>query len=369
MIYLWVALVFVLGVAAGAFANFCVWRLPYERSLLWPGPRCRHCFGPLPLPDWLPLVGYPLARGRCRRCGAAFPAKEYAVELLAGAFFAWLFWFEVVQNGLDLTFLAREHPAILAGNVPGAAWAVFGTHALLAFFLLVTSLCDFNDMEIPLPVTLTGTVVGLTCAVLFPWPYPGDPSEVPAPPPLPPLFWKNYPPHGLYPWPLGAPLPAWLPPGSWQLGLATGVAGALAGMLVLRGVRFVFGLGRGIEGLGVGDADLMMMAGSFVGWQPVLVGFFLSVGPGLVLGLVQIARRKGQASPFGPSLALGVLLALLLWPRIVKDPAGVGGYVRLFFFEPWLAGGVGGAGAILLLIMAFVLRLFRGGAAEEGTAS
>jgi leader peptidase (prepilin peptidase) / N-methyltransferase len=369
MIYLWVALVFVLGAAAGAFANFCVWRLPYERSLLWPGPRCRHCFGPLRLPDWLPLVGYPLARGRCRLCGAAFSFRDYAVELLAGAFFAWLFWFEVVQNGLDLGFVARVHADVLAGNVPGAAWAVFGTHALLAFFLLITSLCDFNDMEIPLPVTLTGTVVGLTCAVLFPWPFPGDPSAVPPPPPLPPMFWPgNYPPLGLYPWPPWAPLPEWLPPGSWQLGLATGLAGALAGMLVLRGVRFVFGVGRGIEGLGVGDADLMMMAGSFVGWQPVLVGFFLSVVPGLVLGLVQIARRKGQASPFGPSLALGVLLALLCWPRIVGDRV-LGSYVRGFFFEPVMAGGVGGAGAILLLAAAFFLRLVRGGPAEEGAKS
>jgi leader peptidase (prepilin peptidase)/N-methyltransferase len=116
----------------------------------------------------------------------------------------------------------------------------------------------------------------------------------------------------------------------------------------------------------VGDADLMMMAGSFVGWQPVLVGFFVSVGPGLVLGVVQLLRRKGQASPFGPSLALGVVLTLLLWPRIVGDRI-LGSYVRGFFFEPIMAGGVGGAGAILLLAAAFFLRLVRGGAAEEAS--
>jgi leader peptidase (prepilin peptidase)/N-methyltransferase len=347
MLYLWVALVFMLGTVAGAFANFCVWRLPYERSILWPGPRCPHCFGPLRLPDWLPLVGYPLARGRCRRCGAAFSVRGYVVELLTGFGFAWLFWFEVVQNGLGLRFVA-----------------VFGTHALLVFFLLITSLCDFNDMEIPLPVTLTGTLVGLTCATLFPWPFPNDPHHLPPVPQMLPMFWKDYPPLGLYPWPLWAPLPDWLPAGSWQLGLATGLAGALAGMLVLRGVRYIFGLGRGIEGLGMGDADLMMMGGSFVGWQPVLVAFFLSVVPGLALGVVQLIRRKGQASPFGPSLALGVLLALLFWPRMVGDRV-LGGYLRGFFFEPIMAGGVGGAGAILLLAAAFFLRLVRGGPAEE----
>jgi leader peptidase (prepilin peptidase)/N-methyltransferase len=200
MLYLWVALVFVLGAAAGAFANFCVWRLPYERSIFWPGPRCRHCFGPLRLPDWLPLVGYPASGGRCRLCGAAFSPRGYAVELLAGVFFAWLFWFEVVQNGLGLDFVARAHAQILAGHVPAAAWAVFGTHALLVFFLLVTSLCDFNDMEIPLPVTLTGTVVGLICSTLFPWPFPNDATNLPPLPPMQPMFWKDYPPLGLCPW-------------------------------------------------------------------------------------------------------------------------------------------------------------------------
>ena len=31
---------------------------------------------------------------------------------------------------------------------------------------------------------------------------------------------------------------------------------------------------RQSEGLGLGDADLMMMAGSLVGWQPILLAFF-----------------------------------------------------------------------------------------------
>ena len=73
-------------------------------------------------------------------------------------------------------------------------------------------------------------------------------------------------------------LPRWLPAGSPQLGLATGLAGAVTGMVLLRGVRFLFGLGRGLEGMGVGDADLMMMAGAFVGWQPVVAAFFLLEG-------------------------------------------------------------------------------------------
>ena len=104
-----------------------------------------------------------------------------------------------------------------------------------------------------------------------------------------------------------------LGPGTWQLGLATGLAGVLAGIIILRGVRFLFGVGRGMEGLGLGDADLMMMAGAFIGWQPVLIAFFVSVFPALVLGVGWIMVRGNQELPFGPSLALGTLMTLFGW--------------------------------------------------------
>src|SRR5437667_11610792 len=117
-----------------------------------------------------------------------------------------------------------------------------------------------------------------------------------------------------------------MPPGSWQLGLATGLAGVLAGVVLVRAVRFLFGLGRGVEGMGLGDADLMMMAGAFLGWQATLVAFFVSVVPGLLIGLGQIALRGTQAIPYGPSLALGLVVTLYGWRWI-------GPYVQPFFFD------------------------------------
>jgi leader peptidase (prepilin peptidase)/N-methyltransferase len=144
-----------------------------------------------------------------------------------------------------------------------------------------------------------------------------------------------------------------MPPGSWQLGLATGLAGAAAGMLALRAVRFLFGFGRGIEGLGVGDADLMMMAGAFVGWQPVLAAFMVGVFPALFFGVAQIVLKGDQALPFGPSLAIGVLLALLGWRSI-------GVYFQPIFFWPQALAWLVGVGAVLLVVTSFLLRLVRG---------
>ena len=203
----------------------------------------------------------------------------------------------MVRNVLDLPMLRQQWGG--PGMVPPEALPVFLHHSILLSFLIVTSLCDLEDMEIPLTVTVTGALVGLILAMLLPWPFPEPPPAAPAPVPGPPRLINPVPPYpGAYPWPVWYPLPAWLPPGSWQLGLATGLAGALAGLLMLRGVRLLFGLGRGVEGLGVGDADLMMMAGAFVGWQPVVLAFFISVGPGAGL------RRRATAAQGQPDAAV-----------------------------------------------------------------
>jgi leader peptidase (prepilin peptidase)/N-methyltransferase len=196
---------------------------------------------------------------------------------------------------------------------------------------------------------MTGTLVGLAFAALLAWPFP-EPAGQLRPPAAGALGPRVL---GSYPWPVWYPLPDWLPAGSWQLGLATGLAGAVAGMAVLRGVRFLFGVGRGIEGLGVGDADLMMMAGAFLGWQPVVVAFFVSVGPALFFGIAQLARKGDQALPFGPSLAAGVLITLLTWRHL-------GPRFEILFFDGFFLLFLGGTGAVLLLLTAFLLRLIRG---------
>jgi len=351
MFYAWLVLVFLLGLCAGSAINYCFYRLPLEKSLFWPGPRCGHCLQPIRWFDNVPLLSYALLRGRCRNCGAHVPLRYPVVELLTGLLFAGLFYAEIGRNVLGLPYLQMRRAAIAAGDIPLAAWAVFGCHAVLASFLLLTSLCDLDDMAIPLPITITGTLIGLGCSVLFPWPFPGAERALPKTSGfVPPLL-----PTGLYPWPVCYPLPAWLPPSSWQLGLATGLAGALAGMMVMRLVRFTYGMARGIEGLGVGDADLMMMAGAFVGWQVVVLSCFVAAFPGLLFGMFQLLRSGNQPLPFGPSLALGVILTLWLWQFLGESES-----LRLVFFDPSFLGGIVGGGAVFLLLAGLLFRFVLG---------
>jgi leader peptidase (prepilin peptidase)/N-methyltransferase len=353
--YLWLPAIFFLGACFGSLINVCVYRLPYERSLLWPGSRCGRCLQPIGWYDNIPLISYWVLRGRCRTCGQPFSIRYFLVELFTGLSFLAILCLDVFINPYQLPAIAQISPFDLAfGVLPVRVWCVVLHHTLLFTFLLIVSLCDLNDMEIPMGVTLVGTLVGLVLSMVFAWPFP----DVVVRPPLMP---DRSPPLALYPWPVwySHPMPPALAPWSWQLGLYTGLAGAVVGMLVLRGVRFLFTWGRGIEGLGLGDADLMMMAGAFTGWQPVVMAFFVAAFPALLFGVVQVFRKGDQHLPFGPSLAAGVLLTVFFWPRI-------GPHFWILFSSPWFLLIVGSAGAVMLLITAVFLRLARGVPEESG---
>jgi len=103
----------------------------------------------------------------------------------------------------------------------------------------------------------------------------------------------------------------------------------------------------------MGDADLMMMAGAFLGWQPTVAAFFASVLPGLALGVLQLFRKGNHPFPFGPALALGVVLTLFFWPP-------VGNQYRMVFFEGTVLVFIAGFFVVALLAIGFLLRLIRG---------
>ncbi len=371
LLYLWV---FALGAVVGSFLNVCIYRLPLEKSIIWPGSHCGNCFQPVRWYDNIPMVSYALLRGRCRKCGVTFSFRYFLIELLTALGFVGLFHFEVIENlhELDANVLGADR--FLYGRL-----VLFGFHAVLLSFLIVATFCDLDHQMIPLPITIAGAITGLIGALLWPWPWPYTPAEAA----VRNVFdWRLQPfVHGVYPWPVWGPLPAWLRPGgNWQTGLATGLAGAFAGTMMLRGIRFLFGFGRGGEltepedaetaqksglarawswlgrvggrALGLGDADVMMMAGAFLGWQMTIVAFFVGVIPGLVMGLGQMAFRGNQPFAFGPALALGVILTWLGWPWI-------GPHVQMPFFDGTLMLIVGGMSCVFMLAAGYGIRLMR----------
>jgi prepilin signal peptidase PulO-like enzyme (type II secretory pathway) len=98
----------------------------------------------------------------------------------------------------------------------------------------------------------------------------------------------------------------------WQ-GLLT----ALVGMVGCGGtiwlVRIFASAALGKEAMGFGDVTLMMMIGTFVGWQAGVLIFFLAPFAALVLGVAQLVLGRGDALPYGPFLCLATALVVVRW--------------------------------------------------------
>ena len=338
IIAFWCGWVFLLGLMVGSFLNVLVARLPLEKSVVWPSSRCFSCYRPIRLLDNIPILGYLRLRGRCRYCGAGFSARYMWVELGTGLATLALFAVEVVLNWHDIPAL-KVNPAVMPAFFPAAGMAMFAYHAVLLWCLIAAAVIDAEHRIIPPMIPYFGLLVGVVGGALMPWPWPNPAAAgvvtVPGAPPGAPWslqeFWGQIP-VGVQLWPFYGPTFDFAPPGSVQLGLMNSVLGALAGSLVVRAVKALFELGFGREAMGLGDADLLMMAGAFLGWQVAVLSLFVGAGAALFLKVIMLIaagkEKEPQSSPvsgeftdarelpFGPGLALGVVVTWFAWPWI-----------------------------------------------------
>ncbi len=354
-----VATIFVLGCCIGSWLNVCIYRLPKEKSVIWPSSTCMSCLQPIRLRDNIPILSYLLLRGRCRHCQTHYSLRYLLIELVTGLIFAILFRWEIIHNGMHWSYIEKNSNSILYGVIPLWVWLHFFYHALFLSLLITASMCDWDGCVIPLSITVPGTICGLIGSMLFPWPWP---NELPGP-----LEWQkinNTPwydietlgkiPQGLYPWPFWGPLPTVFDNNPILLGLTTSVTGALVGMMISRCLRFLVGIGWKQEAMGLGDADLMMMAGAFLGWQPIVIAFFVGAMITLVLMTPSVLLSGNNRFPFGPGLSLGFVLVALNWHWL-------GNELQMFFFDPLVLVFVTGFMGIGFLSLSYLLRFIRPG--------
>jgi leader peptidase (prepilin peptidase)/N-methyltransferase len=339
-ILFWCGFVFILGLMVGSFLNVLIARLPYEKSIVWPSSRCFNCYRPIRLTDNIPIIGYLRLRGRCRYCCASFSSRYLWVEIGTGLAFLALFVVEVLLNWFSIPALKFDP---FTAAPPGKAWVIFAYHAFLLSALIAAGVIDAQHRIIPPLIPYTGVAVGIIGGALMPWPWPNPASAAGVMPPDVPWmlteFWGKIP-LGVQPWPFWGPTFKFAPPGSIQLGLLNGVIGALAGSITVRLVRWLFGTGFGREAMGMGDADLLMMAGAFLGWQVAVLALFVGAVTALVLkvaalifGPEPVGPAAGEEPPidarelpFGPGLALGVVVTWFAWPWL-------GPKVQFVFFD------------------------------------
>ena len=245
------AVVFIVGLMFGSFANVCIYRLPAGVSVVFPASHCPACKRAIPWYDNIPLVSYLVLGGACRFCRGRISFRYFAVELLTAVVF------------LLLSRKFGISPALVV-------------YCLFALALIVTGFIDLATFEIHEVVVLPGIALGLIASGFVPGMYVGL---------------------------------------AGRAAFLDALAGAAAGAGALLAVGLLGKLIYRKEAMGFGDVELIAMIGAFLGWRGVFLAVFFGSLVGAAVGISLIVlklRRREDYVPFGPYLALGALLALFL---------------------------------------------------------
>ena len=291
-----------LGAIVGSFLNVVIYRLPREDLTVLKPRRslCPKCQRSLPWYENVPILGWIFLGGRCRGCKASIPLRYLIVEILNaglwGAFGAVVMTnpavdFETVGGFLELTLL------LLSGM-------------FLTSTCIVVTYIDIDYKIIPDEITWSGMILGLILSVAAPI------LQLPSV-----MYYKLVGNSGM------------------ERHLAAGLSSG-SGLLVGIGLVLLVGwLGSKAfrkEAMGLGDVKYMGMVGAFLGFDGVLLVFFLGCMAGAVGGLIHRALTGSRYIAFGPYLALGVLLVLFFrnpilefclvtWPMTFRHMIGLDG--------------------------------------------
>jgi leader peptidase (prepilin peptidase)/N-methyltransferase len=273
---------FAIGTVVGSFLNVCIYRIPYEKSVIWPGSHCPRCWSAIAPMDNIPIVSWLALRAECRCCGLRISARYPLIEGLVGVLFVAVYVVDVIY-GADIPWWS---------GIPVELPIRVVYHLVLVCLLVTATFIDYDVTLIPDAITVTGGIIGLGLGTLFPEIRPA------------PGFSTSH----------------------WE-GFKVGLAGLIVGGVLTQVIRVggTIALRRG-EAMGFGDVTLMAMIGSFLGWQAAVLTFFIGPFFGLSHSLWKLSiwlgkKLSGQKSsrsdreiPFGPYLSMAALALLLSWP-------------------------------------------------------
>jgi leader peptidase (prepilin peptidase)/N-methyltransferase len=320
---------FILGAVVGSFLNVCIYRLPNSERLfdqirgLWSPPsHCPRCGRRILRKDNLPVIGWILLRGRCRSCRLRISPRYPLIEAANGLLFVLVFFCEVptswnatIQDSCLFSPLGPHGDPL--SSIFSPMMVVFwrcAYHMVLLESLVVASFIDFDLRIIPDGATLPAMAVGvlgwllLGCVYIVPVWFQ-DVSMLDA---LASISGSRFRPllSGT------TPVPGWIAAHPHLHGLAVSLAGIVVGGGSVWMVRIIGQWVLKREAMGFGDVILMATIGSFLGWQPTLVVFFIAPVCALVVVAAAWIFRRDREIPYGPYLSLATLILLIGWKHI-----------------------------------------------------
>lgn len=263
---------FIWGCFWGSFINVCVYRLPYGRSIVYPGSSCPSCGQPVKWWQNIPIVSYVLLKAKCWYCFSSISVRYPLVELLTGLLCAFLFYF---YGGLTKEF----------------AYAfIFTCMLIIIFFIdldhwLILDCLTFSGMFIGAIgsslINKTAESVSFFSAITAKFPWSGF------------ILWNN---------------------------LFDSMMGIALGYMVFSLIAFLGSLLLRQEAMGGGDIKFAALIGAFLGFKGAAVAFVLSFFIGFIYAvpLLIIKRKKGRDPvPFGTFMAIAAFIAMLYQNKIL----------------------------------------------------
>lgn len=134
----------VFGLIAGSFLNVCIYRIPLNKSVVWPGSSCPKCEKKIAWYDNIPVFSFLFLAGKCRNCKTKISWQYPVVEFITAALTVLLVW----RYGLS-------------------PWTFVALAAVYA--LIILSVIDIHTFEIPDRFSLGLIVAGLAFCWLNPY--------------------------------------------------------------------------------------------------------------------------------------------------------------------------------------------------------
>ena len=246
---------FFIGCCLGSFINVVIYRLPLNKSIVYPNSSCPKCNIKIKWFDNLPIISWFLLRGKCRNCKTKIAFFYPIIELSSGLLFFFNFYAQPEIYSQQPTYLTTFIGCIFS--------AILFTLAIL----------DFKYFWLPQSLTSGGLIFGITASLLID------------------LFNDFY---------------------EFSYSIYALTASFLG--FILFGLLSYFGkkiFNKHV--LGGGDAKLAALMGAWLGINGLFISIwltFISAGIFVILGLVLKKIKRNQKIPLGVFLAFS---GLLVW--------------------------------------------------------
>ncbi|MCK4919046.1 MAG: prepilin peptidase [Candidatus Pacebacteria bacterium] len=100
MLYIYLIIIFILGLLIGSFLNVVIFRLETEENIAFDRSKCPSCKHILSWKDLFPVLSFIFLKGKCRYCLKKISIQYPLVELMTASFFVFIFsyFFSVTEK-------------------------------------------------------------------------------------------------------------------------------------------------------------------------------------------------------------------------------------------------------------------------------